>query len=76
MEVLEEIGIELELKYCERCGGLWFRRTGQDGVYCESCAPQMAEMRLVRNRRTVRLPKGVPPKSAGRGGLDLEGRAL
>jgi len=28
----------LELKYCERCGGLWLRRSGSEDVLCESCA--------------------------------------
>ena len=29
--------IQVELKYCERCGGLWLRPQGADGVYCSSC---------------------------------------
>jgi hypothetical protein len=29
--------IFLELKYCERCGGLWLRQKGESSVYCESC---------------------------------------
>src|SRR5689334_13582092 len=29
--------VELELKYCERCGGLWLRLCGDDEVYCVSC---------------------------------------
>lgn len=34
--------IELELKYCERCGGLWLRVRGRDDIYCSSCALQVA----------------------------------
>lgn len=34
----------LELKYCERCGGLWLRPTGGEQIYCVVCARQMAEM--------------------------------
>ena len=37
---------EVELKYCERCGGLWFREKGKTGVYCGSCDPKMAEVAL------------------------------
>ncbi len=37
--------IEVELKYCERCGGLWLRRKGCSKVYCASCEPAMAEFR-------------------------------
>jgi hypothetical protein len=29
--------IQVELKYCERCGGLWLRPQGTDGVYCAGC---------------------------------------
>jgi Zn-finger nucleic acid-binding protein len=36
--------MSLELKYCERCGGLWLRPAGGGQVYCASCAKQMAEM--------------------------------
>ncbi len=34
----------LELKYCERCGGLWLRPAGGGQIYCASCAKQIAEM--------------------------------
>ena len=34
--------IQLELKYCERCGGLWLRRKGSDLVFCVSCTRVMA----------------------------------
>lgn len=27
----------LDLKYCERCGGLWLRTRGSPGVYCSFC---------------------------------------
>jgi Zn-finger nucleic acid-binding protein len=27
----------LELKYCERCGGLFLRRAATDLTYCNSC---------------------------------------
>jgi hypothetical protein len=31
-------GTTLELKYCERCGGLGLRRPGSTDNYCEACA--------------------------------------
>lgn len=34
---------KVELKYCERCGGLWLRPLGCDEVYCKTCAPIMAQ---------------------------------
>jgi hypothetical protein len=36
--------IQVELKYCERCGGLWLRPQGTDGVYCASCRECLAAM--------------------------------
>lgn len=33
--------ILLELKYCERCGGLWLRNHGSDEVYCPTCSETM-----------------------------------
>jgi Zn-finger nucleic acid-binding protein len=34
---------EVELKYCERCGGLWLRLHGNSGVYCASCRAHNAQ---------------------------------
>jgi len=36
--------VQFELKYCERCGGLWLRPTGGGQVYCVACARQMAQL--------------------------------
>ena len=36
--------IQVELKYCERCGGLWLRPRGADGVFCASCRVSLAAM--------------------------------
>ena len=44
--------IHLELKYCERCGGLWLRLHGTDEVYC-ACRAE-----------TTNLP--APPRSRPR----------
>jgi hypothetical protein len=40
MNTVGEIGVHeilIELKYCERCGGLWLRPQGADAVYCADC---------------------------------------
>ncbi len=34
----------VELKYCERCGGLWLRPQKTDGVYCAACHACLAAM--------------------------------
>lgn len=39
--------IQLELKYCERCGGLWLRQPGNDAVYCRTCLFILAEFPTV-----------------------------
>jgi hypothetical protein len=55
MEVHEGI-VELELKYCERCGGLWLRVRGKDNVYCTTCALQIAELPISAPRNATRKP--------------------
>jgi ribosomal protein S27AE len=31
-------GIHVDLKYCERCGGLWLRSQHTEGAYCGACS--------------------------------------
>jgi hypothetical protein len=58
---MEQDGVVMVLKYCERCGGLWLRPQASAEVYCRGCAPQMAEL---------------PPPGTGRGlGRRREGAA-
>ena len=38
--------LQLELKYCEACGGLWLREAGSLEIYCERCAERMDEIAL------------------------------
>jgi Zn-finger nucleic acid-binding protein len=45
--------IQVELKYCERCGGLWLRRQGSEQVYCASCEPFMADLPRPALKRPV-----------------------
>jgi Zn-finger nucleic acid-binding protein len=62
----EEQEGKVELKYCERCGGLWLRPTGADGVYCVSCHallknrpdPGDAPARKARRRKDRRRERG------------------
>ena len=58
MEVDEIDVVEVELKYCERCGGLWLRPRGEEEVYCQSCVPKLAEFPISAKRLTARLPLG------------------
>ena len=52
----------LELKYCERCGGLWLRPAGGGQVYCVACAQAMGELPPApcgrESLRGPRMPQG------------------
>jgi len=54
MEPFEAGSIQLELKYCERCGALWLRPKDSDLLFCAGCARDMAGLvpgvRLARRR--------------------------
>lgn len=40
-QMLERSGeIKIELKYCERCGGLWFRESGSNANLCGPCTKE------------------------------------
>ncbi len=53
MESVEDVLVPVELKYCERCGGLWLRPKEDSGIYCPECVPKMAEMPLARRKRVL-----------------------
>lgn len=44
LDRLEAQEILVNLKYCERCGGLWLRLQGAAGVYCGSCRACLAAL--------------------------------
>jgi len=49
----------LELKYCERCGGLWLRPVGGGQVYCVICGRVMADLPPpAKAPRYARAPQG------------------
>ena len=35
--------VRFELKYCERCGGLFLRRPAETRVYCAGCTVHLAQ---------------------------------
>ena len=41
----------LELKYCERCGGLWLRAPLVTSAYCPPCTRVFADFPAVRQPR-------------------------
>ncbi len=43
--------IRVELKYCERCGGLMFRPANTARVYCGACELDMLATAVPKSRR-------------------------
>lgn len=60
-----EQGIQLDLKYCERCGGLWLRRKGDNGVYCAGCNAHFAAL-PTRGRTPPRKPRRRKSRAVSR----------
>lgn len=58
MESLDDLLVAMELKYCERCGGLWLRPKRECGIYCPECEPQMADMPKPRRKRGLEVAVG------------------
>ena len=51
--------LKLELKYCERCGGLWLRPVGGGQIYCVTCGREMAQLPPASKvLDTAQLPQG------------------
>ena len=42
--------VRVELKYCERCGGLWVREPGAGIVYCDNCQPMVADLPVPKKK--------------------------
>jgi len=62
--------MRMELKYCERCGGLWVRECGAGVVYCDGCQRSVAELPIPKKPQRVTLP--VQKKSVVEGYGDDE----
>jgi Zn-finger nucleic acid-binding protein len=62
VSMLGATGVAVELKYCERCGGLWLRARGESEVYCGKCRVHVAEMPRPVHERSgkPRLPCPKP----------------
>jgi len=55
MEIDELNVVLLELKYCERCGGLWLRPRDCDDVLCASCAAEVTRLQSGWRARNMRV---------------------
>jgi hypothetical protein len=54
-EGLELEIVRVELKYCERCGGLWLRVWGTDDIYCPECEDDVMDLPVRRKKQTLQL---------------------
>ena len=52
----------VELKYCERCGGLWIREGG-GGVYCGKCQPKVDDLPIPKKKRPGKVVLPAGPKT-------------
>jgi len=59
--------LKIELKYCERCGGLWLRRADSTEAYCIACAPEMREMAVARKKQPATSTRWNRSKAELRG---------
>ena len=76
MEIEKFEIVELELKYCERCGALSLRPQGSEQVYCRGCAIKMLDLpipRKDRGHRRVLLSRDSGYAESSREILTLEG---
>jgi len=67
ISIFETNGVTVELKYCERCGGLGLRPQGGSEAYCGSCRERMADMPRQAEERAgrSRLPRPKPEDLQG-----------
>ena len=56
MELQDGNSIQMELKYCERCGALWLRLTCSELIFCPPCSVVLAGL--------ARDPRFREPRSA------------
>jgi hypothetical protein len=52
--------LQLELKYCERCGGLWLRPVAGGQIYCVACGREMNKLPVARRETgSAEMPQGA-----------------
>jgi hypothetical protein len=66
METQDGNTIQMELKYCERCGALWLRLTGSELIFCSPCSVILAGL--------ARDPLFRGHRGAASTGVEYEGK--
>ncbi len=59
MEVRSSKERLVELKICERCGGLWLRPGGSTWAYCGPCKGKMDELPAGRRKTPIRASENL-----------------
>jgi len=49
-QITDQENVVMELKYCERCGGLWLRACGDEATYCGRCQTVIATWLQIRTK--------------------------
>lgn len=65
MELQDVDAIQMELKYCERCGAIWLRLSGSDLIFCSPCSVILAGL--------ARDPRFREHRGSTSHGAELEG---
>ncbi len=68
--------VQLELKYCERCGGLWVRVLNSSIIYCAPCAIEMAQVAVPRRRTLKASGVASPVQPVSKCGRDARPHGL
>lgn len=73
MNTTGNAAVHLELKYCERCGGLGLRPRGSAVIFCTPCARVMAGLAPNSNLSTHVLYRPCGPELSEQCGFGADG---
>jgi Zn-finger nucleic acid-binding protein len=62
MDEIQNGDERVELKYCERCGGIFLRKPGAEKVFCMLCSVHVARQFAVEEMREHSLQTSRPRK--------------
>lgn len=62
--------LKFELKYCERCGGLWLRPAGGMQIYCVACGREMNQLPPASKEPETARTQAKPRLGADDGDFD------
>ena len=57
--VMQAPAAKVELKICERCGGLWMRPANSGWIYCALCKKQVNNLPAIKPRRKAAVKRAI-----------------